>query len=171
MAIVDREESWFLAQLKPNSAQIAERNLRRQGFRTFLPLEETTQSRNNRFVTIERPLFPGYIFVALDLAAGRWTSINSTHGVTRLVSFGKEPVPVPAALMADLVQRCDSNGKLLPPKTFQPGDQVTLTGGPFTTFVAEVEKIAPDRRVWVLMEFMGGQTRIAVRADQLRPEG
>jgi hypothetical protein len=39
---------------------------------------------------------------------------------------------------------------------------------PFANFVAEVEKIAPDRRVWVLMELMGGQTRVAVGADQLR---
>ena len=50
----------------------------------------------------------------------------------------------------------------------QPGDQVTLTKGPFANFVAEVEKIAPDRRIWVLMEIMGGQTRVAVGADQLR---
>jgi len=34
--------------------------------------------------------------------------------------------------------------------------------------VAEVEKIAPDRRVWVLMEIMGGQKRVAVGAEQLR---
>jgi transcriptional antiterminator RfaH len=64
--------------------------------------------------------------------------------------------------------RCDAKGKLLPPKLLKPGDHVTLTKGPFANFVAEVEKIAPDRRVWVLMEIMGGQTRVAVGADQLR---
>ena len=50
----------------------------------------------------------------------------------------------------------------------KPGGQVALTKGPFANFVAEVEKIAPDRRVWVLMEIMGGQKRVAVGADQLR---
>ncbi|MGB7431922.1 MAG: hypothetical protein WA921_05585 [Ahrensia sp.] len=64
--------------------------------------------------------------------------------------------------------RCDAKGKLLPPKLLKLGDQVTLTKGPFANFVAEVEKIAPDRRVCVLMEIMGGQTRFAVEADQLR---
>ena len=59
------DERWFLAQLKPNSAQIAKRHLERQGFETFLPLEETTQPRNGKFVTAQRLLFPGYIFVAL----------------------------------------------------------------------------------------------------------
>ena len=56
----------------------------------------------------------------------------------------------------------------MPPKLLKPGDQVTLTKGPFANFVAEVEKIAPDRRVWVLMEIMGGQARVAVQADTLR---
>jgi transcriptional antiterminator RfaH len=34
--------------------------------------------------------------------------------------------------------------------------------------VAEVEKILPDRRVWVLMDIMGSQTRVEVGAEQLR---
>ena len=50
----------------------------------------------------------------------------------------------------------------------KPGDQVALNTVPFANFVAEVEKIAPDRRVWVLMDIMGGQTRVAIWAEQLR---
>ena len=75
---------------------------------------------------------------------------------------------MPLDLVSQLMLRCDAKGKLLPPKLLKPGDQVTLTKGPFVNFVAAVEKIAPDRRVWVLMELMGGQTRFAVGADQLR---
>lgn len=75
---------------------------------------------------------------------------------------------MPMDLVSQLMLRCNAKGRLLPPKLLKPGDQVTLTKGPFANFVAEVEKIAPDRRVWVLMEIMGGQTRVAVGADQLR---
>lgn len=164
----DRGTTWFLAQLKPNSANIANKNLNRQGFKTFLPLEEETRQRNGKFVTAMRPLFPGYIFVAFDVARGLWRTVNSTYGITRLVSFGKEPAPVPLDLVSQLMLRCDANGILLPPKLLKPGDHVTVTKGPFANFVAEVEKLGPDRRVWVLMEIMGGKTRVAVRADQLR---
>lgn len=48
------------------------------------------------------------------------------------------------------------------------GDQVTLTKGPFTDFVATIESIAPDQRIWVLMSLMGTQTRVAVTAAHLR---
>jgi transcriptional antiterminator RfaH len=168
MTFHDRGTSWFLAQLKPNCANIADKNLKRQGFQTFLPTEEETRQRSGKFVTTMRPLFPGYIFVAFDVARGLWRMVNSTYGITRLVGFGKEPTVVPLNLVSQLMLRCDSNGKLLPPKVLMPGDQVTLTKGPLANFVAEVEQIAPDRRVWVLMEIMGAKTRVAVGADQLR---
>ena len=168
MTYYARGNSWFLAQVKPNSAKIADKNLKRQGFQTFLPMGEETHQRKGKCVTAMRPLFPGYIFVAFDVARGFWRTVNSTYGITRLVSFGREPTAVPLDLVSQLMLRGDGEGKLLPPKLLKPGDQVTLSKGPFANFMAEVEKIAPDRRVWVLMEIMGGQTRVAVGADQLR---
>lgn len=168
MTIHDRGTSWFLAQLKPNCAKIADKNLKRQGFQTFLPMEEETRQRSGKFVTTMRPLFPGYIFVAFDVTRGFWRSVNSTYGITRLVSLGKEPTAVPQDLVSQLMLRCNAKGKLQPPKLLRAGDQVTLTKGPFANFVAEVEKIAPDQRVWLLMEIMGNRTRVAVGADQLR---
>jgi hypothetical protein len=68
MTFHDRGTSWFLAQLKPNCANIADKNLKRQGFQTFLPMEEETRQRNGKFVTAMRPFFPGYIFVTFDVA-------------------------------------------------------------------------------------------------------
>ena len=168
MTFDDRGTSWFLAQLKPNCGNVAEKNLKRQGFQTFLPMEEETRQRNGKFITVMRPLFPGYIFVAFDVARGFWRTINSTNGITRLVSFGKEPTAVPRDLVSQLMLRCDAKAQLLPPKLLKPSDQVTLIKGPFANFVAEVERIAPDRRVWVLIEIMGGKTRVAVGADQVR---
>lgn len=164
----DQGTTWFLAQLKPNCNQIADRNLQRQGFMTFLPMEEETRQRGSKFVTALRPLFPCYIFVAFDVTCGLWRAVNSTYGITRLVSFGKEPAAVPRGLVSQLMLRCDASGKLLPPKLLKPGDQVRVKTGPFANFVAEIEGIAPDRRVWVLMDVMGGQTRVAVNPEQLR---
>ncbi|MCB1336340.1 MAG: transcriptional activator RfaH [Maritimibacter sp.] len=168
MAEHDPDASWFLAQVKPNSVNIAKRNLERQGFATFLPTAEETRKRGSRFVTAERPLFPGYIFVAFDVAEGLWRAVNSTAGITRLVSFGREPAPVPRDLVDQLMRRCEASGRLIPAEALREGDRVRVTKGPFADFVAEIETIAPDRRVWVLIEIMGGQTRMAVGADQLR---
>lgn len=159
---------WFLAQLKPNAARIAERNLLRQGFRTFLPLEEVTRRLRGRFVRSPRPLFPGYVFVAFDPREGLWRAINATSGITRIVGFGGTPAPVPDAIVAGLMERCDATGRLRPAAEPSPGDPVRLASGPFAEFVGRVESLAPERRVWVLIDLMGRQTRVAVGTDQLR---
>ena len=160
--------TWFLAQFKPNCHEMAERNLHRQNFQTFLPLHEETKRKSSRFITTLRPLFTGYLFVGFDPSKGGWRAINSTYGITRLVSFGEFPQPVPLDLISRLMLRCDEGGKLLPPRILMTGDAVKISSGPFASFVATVEKIGPDQRVWVLLDLMGQTTRVAVQPEALQ---
>ena len=93
----------------------------------------------------------------------RWTAVNSTYGVARLVSFRPhEPAEVPLSLVASLMQRCDAFGRVRPPAILRPRDQVKIVAGPFSDFVATVETLAPERRVWVMLELMDRMTRVAV---------
>lgn len=160
--------NWHLVQLKPNSAHIAQRNLLRQGFHVFLPRVEETVRRGQRFVTEPRALFPGYAFVGLDPANPRWRSVNGTMGVSRLVSFGAAPSQVPDDLVLGLMARCDEDGLLLPKAELQPGDTVVLTRGPFADFVATIDRIAADRRVWVLLDLMGQQVRLQADVESMQ---
>jgi len=57
---------------------------------------------------------------------------------------------------------------LLPPKSLNEGDSVEMLTGPFANFIATVDTIDPEQRIWVLMDFMGQQTRMQVTADQLQ---
>ena len=78
---------WYLIQFKPNSHRLAERNLQRQGFETFLPMQKITRRKASRFVSDLKPLFPGYMFVRVSSDLAPWRTINSTIGVSQLVSF------------------------------------------------------------------------------------
>lgn len=163
---------WHVAGLKPNCHTIALTNLGRQGIAAFLPLEETTARVRGAFVQRRAPLFPGYVFVGLDPARGSWRSVNATRGITRLLAFGTRPAVVPCGLIAGLMRRCDDQGRLVargdacPPPA--PGARVSLARGPFAGFVATVERIDPERRIRVLLEFMGQKTAAEVRAEDLR---
>ena len=162
-----RDTRWFLVQIKPNCCKIADNNLKRQGFQTFLPLVKVTKQRNGKFINSFQPLFPGYIFVAFDISQGFWYKINSTYGVTQLVTFGKKPIAVPRNIMSQLILQYTAKNRLLPSKPLKPREQITIIRGPFANFVAEVEKTEACKRVWVLMEIMGGQIRVGVDADKL----
>ncbi|MDB9765938.1 transcriptional activator RfaH [Planktomarina temperata] len=159
---------WYLIQFKPNSHRLAERNLQRQEFETFLPMQKITRRKASRFVSDLKPLFPGYMFVSVDSELAPWRSINSTIGVSKLVSFEGKPKPLPLQLISGFMLRCDASGTLLPPKTLNEGDSVEMLTGPFANFIATVDAIGPEQRIWVLMDFMGQKTRMQVSADQLQ---
>ena len=159
---------WYVIQLKPNSHRLAERNLRRQEFETFLPMQKITRRKASRFINDLKPLFPGYMFVSVNSELAPWRRINSTIGVSRLVSFEGKPRPLPLQLISGLMLRCDATGTLLPPKSLNAGDSVEMLSGPFANFVATVDTIDPEQRIWVLMDFMGQKTRMQVTADQLQ---
>lgn len=159
---------WYLAQFKPSCHHMAKRNLEQQGFRTFLPLQKETRRWRGRFMTDKRPFFPGYIFVSFDIQQGAWRAVRSTQGITRLVSFGTEPTRVPTQVVSKLMLRCDRDGNFLPPRILKPGQRVSLARGPFAGFVTTITEVAPDRRIWVLLELMGCHMRVSANPLHLR---
>jgi transcriptional antiterminator RfaH len=159
---------WYLIQFKPNSYRLAERNLHRQGFETFLPMQKITRRKASSFVSDLKPLFPGYMFVSVNSDLAPWRTINSTIGVSKLVSFEGKPKPLPLQLISGLMLRCDASGILLPPKSLSEGDSVEMLTGTFANFIATVDTIDPEQRIWVLLDFMGQKTRMQVTADKLQ---
>jgi transcriptional antiterminator RfaH len=162
-------QPWFVVQLKPNADAIAKRNLLRQGIQCFAPFEEVTLRKARKLVQVRKALFPGYLFASFDQDVVRWRAVNSTMGVCKLVSFAEnQPAQVPLGMISSLMRRCDPSGKLLPPRFLQSGEAVRVTNGPFADFIGTVEQIAPNQRIWVLLDILGKNTRVAIRSADLR---
>src|SRR5215472_13718576 len=86
---------WYAVQCLSNREFVAATQLRNQGFTTFLPCQLKTRRHARRFDSVRRPLFPGYLFVQLDLARDRWRSVNGTLGVAKLVGNSDLPSAAP----------------------------------------------------------------------------
>ena len=101
---------WYVVQTQVNGESKAAENLRRQGFETYLPryLKRRRHARKVDFAA--RALFPRYMFVAIDMATQRWRSVQSTFGVSRLVTNGDEPAVVPEGVVCALRAREDAKG-------------------------------------------------------------
>ena len=162
---------WFVAQLKPNCGPIAERNLNCQGFTPFLPMERRTKRRKGQLKSIKSPYFPGYIFVGVEAHSAPSRAINSTYGISRLISFGPQPAPVPAALMEGLLNSCDPEGCVQNLVQVAEGDEVEICDGPFASFMGKIEKLAPDERAWLLIDIMGKSTRSLIKRADIRRTG
>jgi len=161
-------EHWFVAQLRPHGLRRALDHLFRQGIPTFCPKQRGSQVKAGKQIEVLRPLFPGYVFVSFDRADLRWTAINSTRGVARLIlNDPRRPVPLPRPLMAGLMARCDASGMLLPPDDLAVGDRVRVLAGPFADTVTTIEDIPEAARIGVLIELMGRRVRTTLPHDQI----
>ena len=163
---------WYLVQCKPNSTQIAVRNLENQNFGTFLPREEVTKRKGKIFQQQIRPLFNGYLFVKLNPDQGPWRHVNNTRGVSRLVCLGAEPSVVPNSIMEALLARCDKQSILRQTSKTQfskfcAGSQAQVTQGPFSGLIATIADTEPDNRINILIEIMGRTTKVAIDANAL----
>ncbi|MGI4838693.1 MAG: transcription/translation regulatory transformer protein RfaH [Janthinobacterium lividum] len=95
--------TWYLIQTKPRQEARAEEHLLRQQFECYRPVQPQAVTSKTRRI-VDEALFPGYLFIRMDLSHS-WYPIRSTRGVSRIVSFGNTPCPVPDALIEQIQQR------------------------------------------------------------------
>lgn len=158
---------WYVVQTHSNAEAKAAGHLARQGFELYLPRYLKRRSHARKIDAVARPLFPRYLFVAIDLATQRWRSIQSTVGVSHLVSSGGTPASVDHFVISALRAREDENGfvRLERRARFAPGDKVRVLDGAFVDCLALVEGVTDRERVAILLDLLGRKVRVLVGAD------
>jgi len=158
---------WYVVQTQVNNEAKAALNLQRQGFDIYLPRYLKRRRHARKVDVAARPLFPRYLFVAIDRTVQRWRSIQSTFGVTRLVSQGDEPAPVPEGVVNAIKAREDDKGFVMldPGPAFAPGDKVRVLAGAFIDSAGLFDGCADHDRVAILLEMLGRKVRVLLDAD------
>jgi transcriptional antiterminator RfaH len=158
---------WFVAHTQPSAEAKAAANLERQGFGVYVPRYLKRRRHARRVELVAAPLFPRYVFVAVDLAAQRWRSIYSTVGVARLVCNGDDPAAVPDAVVGALKSREDARGfiKLDSRPGFRPGERVRVLDGAFSSCLGLFDGMADHERIAILLDLLGRKVRVVLDAD------
>jgi transcriptional antiterminator RfaH len=158
---------WFVAHTHPHAEAKATAHLDRQGFEIYFPRYLKRRRHARRVETVAAPLFPRYLFVAIDLDAQRWRSIYSTVGVSRLVCTGDDPTPVPVGVVEGLKQREDAKGfiKLDSRPPFHRGEKIRVLEGAFSSCLGLFESMAERERVAILLDLLGRKVRVVLDVD------
>jgi transcriptional antiterminator RfaH len=160
---------WYAVQTQPRAEVKASAHLGRQGFGVYLPRYLKRRRHARRIDFIPAPLFPRYLFIAIELGAQRWRSIQSTIGVARLVCNGDEPAPLASSVIEALQQRQDQHGfiQLDVRSRFSPGDKIRVVDGPFSSCLGLFEGMTDTERVTILLDLLGRKVRAFVGLDSI----
>ncbi len=160
---------WYVVYTHAHAEARALENLERQGFTAYLPRYRRRRRHARRTEEVTRPLFPRYLFVALDMVRERWRPILSTVGVSGVVRHGELPTRVPAGVV-EAIRAHEAKGafdRLSPADGLRHGDPVRIVEGPFAELIGRFCGLADRERVIVLLEFLGRQVRAKVPAEAI----
>jgi transcriptional antiterminator RfaH len=160
---------WACVQTQSQRERVAQFHIERVGFRSFLPRISTTRRSYGRNVEIIVPLFPSYLFFAVEL---QWMVARGCPGVLRVVMDGLQPAKVPDDIIAEIRQRENGHGYVeLSKRRLEHGDQVRILGGPFAGHLAIYEGMSGPARVAVLLSLFSSTRQVTLLKDAVEPAG
>lgn len=161
---------WYLIHSKPKDEKVAQENLERQGYETYLPLILGRMKRRGKTTKSIQPMFPRYLFIHLSEQTDDWGPIRSTLGVSSLIRFGMTPAKIPDTLIKSLKQNENSQGvHELPNTSFSPGDKVLIVEGPFEGYEATLFSQKSDDRVIVLLKIAENFVKVKLEQSLIEP--
>ena len=158
---------WYVVKTKARQEQVAEDNLRRQGYEAWLPTVSCERRRRGKWLPNTEPLFPGYLFVELEPGVQSFSPIRSTRGVNDLVRVAREPAAMPHGSVESLRYQHSNDDPETP--IFKEGEKVRLVDGPFCGWEGVFSAAAGLERVVVLLEILGKQQSLAFARDNVVP--
>jgi transcriptional antiterminator RfaH len=160
---------WYVASTHPRQELRAESNLRRQGFEAWLPKLVRDRRHARRVDTTSAPLFPGYLFIAMDMCSHRWRAINSTFGVRHVLCHGETPRAVECGFVETLLASADDAGVVSMPGVDElvPGQPLRLVSGPFANYIGTLLSLADKDRVALLLNLLGREVQVRVARSQV----
>jgi transcriptional antiterminator NusG len=106
----------------------------------IVPTEDVIEVKNGKKKISERSLYSGYVFANLDLDTDLWHKIQSLPRVSRFIGESKKPTPLSQKDISLILEKAEKKGAPKPKISFDSGESVRITEGPFANFTGIVEE-------------------------------
>ena len=135
----------------------------------MVPKETYTEVKKGQRVNAERNFFPGYVLAKLDLTDDLWHLVKDTPKVTGFLGAGNKPSPVSEKEAHRMIQQMVEGAER--PRssiTFDIGEEVKVTEGPFASFNGTGEEVDEEKsRLKVSVSIFGRATPVELEFSQV----
>jgi len=147
--------------------RIASMNMQDKIFQVLVPTTDEIEIKEGKRRITKRRIYPGYVLVEMIMDDDSWYVVRNTPGVTGFVGAGARPVPLTEEEVRMILQETREEAPRLR-ISYQRGDTVRITSGPFQEFTGVVEEILPEReKVRVRVSIFGRETPVELDFTQV----
>jgi len=135
-----------------------------------VPSEEVVEVRRGRKIHTQRRLFPGYVFVKMDMTDAAHLLIKTTPKVTGFLGANNKAIPISEAEAMTMLNRVKEGIEAPKPTVlYEIGEQVRVAEGPFESLTGTVEEIDEERsRLKVAVSIFGRPTPVELEFGQVQ---
>lgn len=148
---------------------VAEAGLEDEIDEVLVPTEEVIEVRRGKKVSTERRFMPGYVLVHMEMSDRGYHLISSINRVTGFLGPQGRPMPMRDAEVEGILGRVEEGQEA--PRTlisFEVGEKVAVTDGPFEGFDGMVEGVDEDnQRLKVSVSIFGRATPVELEFTQV----
>ena len=141
--------------------RISRSELRDSFGQVLLPVERVQEVRNGRKHTSERRMYPGYVFIEMEMNDATWHLVNSTPRVIEFLG-NNNPVVLSNAEVESIMSLMESGTEKPKPKIeFEVGEEIRVKTGPFKDFNGRIEAVDYDKsRLQVYVSIFSRETLV-----------
>ena len=171
--------TWYIIQCNPQNEKKAAEEIRRAGFRAYLPKAgRVIRHHRTKLVSIKRsPALVGYLFMRFPDGQPNWYALRQCQGVKGVLYCDGKPYALARELVAGLMRaqraldydvkeakryRMDKRrgeraplDKSLLRQRFKVGTKVRSSSGPFASIIAEVKRVTDRGTVQAVANILG----------------
>ena len=159
--------NWYALYTCPRHEKRVAEQIEQRCFSCFLPLYRSVRRWKDRRKELELALFPGYVFVQMQLA--NRLQVLQLPGVVRLVSFNGQPSILPNAEIEALQQRLSRGMKIEPHPYLTVGRRVQVRNGPMQGLEGIILRRKDRCRVVFSIDLIMRSVAVEVDESDLEP--
>lgn len=141
--------NWYIVQTLSNYEKrvetrvqqiIDEEKYKEKLFRVLVPTQQTVELKNNKRHEKVTKIFPGYVFIQMDIEDELAYELRQIPGIAKFVGIGNKPTPVVEAEILKVLRKVGDTSKEID-VDFEVGEVIKVVDGPFRGYTGSISEI------------------------------